>query len=325
VVDDDGATASKQVAITVTTPNQAPQILSFTADPKSGNAPLSVTFTCKAVDLDGYITTYKWDFDGDGQIDRTTTTGEITYTYQRAGIYHAICTVVDDDGAQITSQQVTIEVVFPPKSLIFNVEGSGSWEWGVPESGPNFAYTGLSCWGTNLNGNYNNNENGWIVSSSIDLSNTTNPQLVFWHWYQIEPKCDYGYVEISTDGGESWQTLKSYTGSNESWQKEEIDLSKYKVNNIKIRFRFSSDTSGVYAGWYVDKIEILDLSKNAILYQTSSDVNDKEEGIFLDSELRSEEENKGGGCTINPSANFDLWFLIVFLIPTIRKLLVRVK
>ena len=95
--------------ITVSSLNQAPQISSFTADPERGEAPLSVTFTCQASDTDGSILAYKWDFNGDGEYDRTTTTGKTTYVYQSAGIYNATCTVVDNDGGNATnSTQVVI-------------------------------------------------------------------------------------------------------------------------------------------------------------------------------------------------------------------------
>jgi PKD repeat protein len=114
-VDDQGAVASASVTIEVEeAANQPPQITSFTAYPTSGHAPLTITFTCQATDPDGYITEYRWDFDGDGQIDMITqqniTDGSsVIYTYQTAGTYQATCTVVDDQGA-VASASVTIEV-----------------------------------------------------------------------------------------------------------------------------------------------------------------------------------------------------------------------
>ena len=96
--------------------NDLPQIISFNATPTSGEAPLEVSFTCEATDEDGFISEYKWDFDGDGQFDNTTSTGEITHIYQDAGTYHATCTVVDDEGAQASSEQVSITVSSPSES-----------------------------------------------------------------------------------------------------------------------------------------------------------------------------------------------------------------
>jgi PKD repeat protein len=111
VVDDQGAVASASVTIEVEeAANQPPQITSLTANPTSGYAPLTVTFTCQATDPDGYVTAFRWDFDGDGQIDMTTDhSGYATYTYQTAGTYQATCMAVDDQGA-VASASVTIEV-----------------------------------------------------------------------------------------------------------------------------------------------------------------------------------------------------------------------
>ncbi len=89
--------------------NKAPQINSFTADPTSGEAPLTVEFSCQASDPDGSITTYKWDFDGDGNIDETTDTGTVIHSYETAGTYTAKVTVVDDNNTAASSQ-ITITV-----------------------------------------------------------------------------------------------------------------------------------------------------------------------------------------------------------------------
>ncbi len=89
--------------------NQSPEITSFSAEPTSGQAPLDVTFTCSASDPDGHIPQYKWDFDGDGSVDQTTTDNTITHTYNNAGTYNATVTVVDDEGAS-TSRAITITI-----------------------------------------------------------------------------------------------------------------------------------------------------------------------------------------------------------------------
>ena len=57
-------------------------------------------------DSDGTISSFKWDLDGDGSVERTTpgpTTStsfaSATWSYSTAGEVTAIVTVVDDDGA----------------------------------------------------------------------------------------------------------------------------------------------------------------------------------------------------------------------------------
>ncbi|MEO2069160.1 MAG: PKD domain-containing protein [Desulfurobacteriaceae bacterium] len=104
-----------------------PEIVSFSATPISGDPPLSVTFTCEATDLDGTITQYKWDFDGDGEIDKTTSTGDTTYTYENPSTYNATCTVVDDNGAESQSKALTITVkYFENLSLVDWMDDDGS-------------------------------------------------------------------------------------------------------------------------------------------------------------------------------------------------------
>ena len=92
------------------TTNQSPVIDSFSASPTSGEAPLTVTFTCTAHDPDGTIASYQWDFDGNGTADTTTATNTTSYTYYTVGTYQAKVTVVDNYGAETTSVPVTITV-----------------------------------------------------------------------------------------------------------------------------------------------------------------------------------------------------------------------
>ena len=52
------------------------------------------------------------------------------------------------------------------------------------------------------------------LASSVDLSTATRPVLRFRHRHQIEDGYDFGYVEVSTDGGSSWNApVATYTGA----------------------------------------------------------------------------------------------------------------
>jgi PKD repeat protein len=99
--------------------NQSPVITSLVANPTTGDAPLTVSFSCEADDLDGSISSYKWDFNGDGITDETTTSGEVSYTYSKPGTYTATVTVVDDEGAY-SSKSVTITVTTSSEVLILS-------------------------------------------------------------------------------------------------------------------------------------------------------------------------------------------------------------
>ncbi|MBI4685798.1 MAG: hypothetical protein HY755_11460 [Nitrospirae bacterium] len=149
--------------------------------------------------------------------------------------------------------------------------GLGRWlvsgyDWGLTTStyrSPTYSLT------DSPSGDYVANTNvSATLANSIDLSASTSPVLTFWHKHDI-PDCDYwdwqkdhGYVEISQDGGSTWSTIKSIACSTQNtWSYEQIDLSSYKTSSVKIRFRLSSDgDENVGDGWYIDDVEIKDLS-----------------------------------------------------------------
>lgn len=85
-------------------PGNEPPIVSASATPTSGTAPLAVAFTANASDPDG-IASFSWNF-GDGQ---TSTAQSPNHTYQSAGTYTATVTVTDNLGAA-ASKSVTITV-----------------------------------------------------------------------------------------------------------------------------------------------------------------------------------------------------------------------
>lgn len=114
-----------------------------------------------------------------------------------------------------------------------------------------------------------------------------NPALRFWHYFNIEPGIDGGFVEISENGGPfkiipSSQFIRNpYTGpmaygtlaipsleafsgsSGEQWIDSYIDLTPYVGSEITVKFRFGSNDSGIgsgeYIGWAVDDIAVVDL------------------------------------------------------------------
>jgi PKD repeat protein len=105
--DEDGATATNDVVVTVGNPpgNKAPSV-EAAADPDSGAAPLNVRFTSQGTDPDGDRLTYEWDFD-DGSAKPATRNARHTYT--AAGTYDATVTVTDPSGASDTAT-VTVTV-----------------------------------------------------------------------------------------------------------------------------------------------------------------------------------------------------------------------
>jgi len=82
----------------------------------TGPATLEVAFTGSGSDPDGTIAQYEWDFEGDGTYDwSSSTTGDVTHTYNSAGIFNATFRVTDNDGL-IDTDSVLISVSGPPIS-----------------------------------------------------------------------------------------------------------------------------------------------------------------------------------------------------------------
>lgn len=118
-----------------------------------------------------------------------------------------------------------------------------------------------NSWADSPIGNYSSNTDASLTSSLINLTGTSNPCLFFWHQYEIAYGSgnDYGWIEISVDGGIHWSQLKSYRGWDSNWKQEIISLNDYKgQSNIKIRFRLINNGPSTEDGWYVDDIGIYD-------------------------------------------------------------------
>ncbi|MEV5559350.1 ThuA domain-containing protein [Nonomuraea wenchangensis] len=89
------------------TDNQHP-VVTATATPATGVAPLQVAFTATAADPEDDPLTYKWNFGVAGAPEPTT--AEASHTYTAPGTYTAVVTVTDDKGASATAQvQVKVD------------------------------------------------------------------------------------------------------------------------------------------------------------------------------------------------------------------------
>lgn len=108
------------VLLTGCTAINSPPVASFTCNPASGGAPLSVSFNASgSYDSDGNIASYQWSF-GDGS---SGSGAELTHTYQNAGSFVAKLTVTDNQGGRDTSSKtITVSVGLSPPAWII-----GTW------------------------------------------------------------------------------------------------------------------------------------------------------------------------------------------------------
>ena len=110
-----------------------------------------------------------------------------------------------------------------------------------------------------------------------DLSGVKSATLKFDNLIDIEEQWDFGMVQVSTDGGETWNSLENentrsdvveegypkikdnvpgFTGTYENWQEEGFDLSQFAGQKVLVAFRYLTDWGTTQGGWYVDNIEI---------------------------------------------------------------------
>jgi subtilisin family serine protease len=136
------------------------------------------------------------------------------------------------------------------------------WQWGEPVTWPSECPAGTNCWGTNLTGNYNNSTGEILTSPVIDLSGVAPGEQLTARWYQanhIEHHgWDQAFAEVSIDGG-AWQVMWQNPPSptvQEPWRELSYDISAAAGSDVQFRWRFNTDSSVNFAGWYIDRIAI---------------------------------------------------------------------
>lgn len=102
-----------------------------------------------------------------------------------------------------------------------------------------------------------NNNSTATMATGVDLSSAINADLSFWVQYHLEPTFDFMYLEVSTNGGTSWQILKTYDQANVAAYTENVSLGGFVgFADVKIRFRFSSDGAYQEDGMWIDDFTI---------------------------------------------------------------------
>jgi hypothetical protein len=126
------------------------------------------------------------------------------------------------------------------------------------------------------------------LTRAFDLSDVDQAQLRFRMWHDLEPNWDYAYFLVSTDGGDTWQSLATehttddnpngnnlgngLTGSSNRWIDETLDLTPYAGNDeVLVRFEVITDDAVSLAGLALD-----DLALDAIGWTDDAETDDGE-------------------------------------------------
>ena len=142
---------------------------------------------------------------------------------------------------------------------------------------PNDPHSGEHLWWSNRGDNSN-----MTLTRAFDLTGLSQATLKAWLWYDIEEDWDYAYIEVTTNGGQTWDILtgqhttdsnpngnsfgQAYTGKSRAsadegpdWVEEEMDLSPYVGQEILLRFEYVTDGAVNHVGFCVDDVAIPEL------------------------------------------------------------------
>ena len=123
-------------------------------------------------------------------------------------------------------------------------------------------------------------EGDTTLTRAFDLSDLQQATLQAWMWYDLEADYDYAYMEISNDGGQTWDILSSgsttktnpsgnsygpaFTGKSGGqeqaiWTHETFDLTPYAGQSVLVRFEVVTDEAVNRPGLCLDDISIPEL------------------------------------------------------------------
>ena len=121
------------------------------------------------------------------------------------------------------------------------------------------------------------------VASPINLSGSIFPVLRFYHYMKSERGYDPGIVQLSRNGGASWEDAgplmfkngysgkipyspfaianqRGYYGDSGEFVDTYVDLRDYIGDDLLFRFRYGSDDENQDEGWYVDEVSVFDMN-----------------------------------------------------------------
>jgi hypothetical protein len=200
--------------------------------------------------------------------------------------YVAVASRVPGKGAAYTRCAVTAGGTTPWDPFLVNAEtfeasnggytATGEWEWGTPTfpTGPNrpIPFSGVKCWGTDLDGPYDNLTTSVLTSPVYNLTGKTHLTLSFHHWMWIESD-DGGQVQVWNAAQNRWDVVEpvggypdrniiilnygpGFNGRQTTWEPVLFPLDPYANQNFQFRFYFKSNYSGYGVGWYVDDVAL---------------------------------------------------------------------
>ena len=149
-------------------------------------------------------------------------------------------------------------------------------------------HSGANAWWSNNDQDYGDQR----LTRTIDVP--TGSDVRFWSWddYTIEDHWDYGFIEVSTDGGSNWTQLvvkdeagnvvstnedpngrladfgnlkNGLTGATDSYRHDWVDLTPYAGKTVQLRLHYFTDAAFQERGWFADDFSVTDGRRHGVV------------------------------------------------------------
>ena len=174
--------------------------------------------------------------------------------------------------ATATAARITAVGAAPPFTGLSDFEAgapgwmvdNGVWEIGVASAGPGACFSGDSCVGTVLGGDYPRGVNSRLISPEVTLPTLAAGEellLRYRQWWSNQVNDD-GHVQVQVyESGvwSEWTTLVTFTGYfRRGWHHARVELSAYAGKQVRLGFWHTDyNDSNQAAGWYIDDVQLV--------------------------------------------------------------------
>jgi hypothetical protein len=153
------------------------------------------------------------------------------------------------------------------------------------------------------------------VTGQNSMKVASGDTLIVWCWYDIETNWDYAYVEISTDGGNTFFSIpgnittnydphgnnrgNGITGSSSGWDQGKFYLNDYVGEEIFLRLHYVTDGYVNEEGFYADDIFPFERYQNVVVLSdaitdTFYQITGQEEGTYYYKARAKDEQDQTG-------------------------------
>jgi len=148
-----------------------------------------------------------------------------------------------------------------PNAQLDDFEGEiADWnftgDWGLNSL---FAHSGDNSIEDSPYAQYPNNSDTWAEwGQSWNLTAFQTASLNFWEKHILEENGDFGYLELSNNGG-PWISLMEVTGIDLDWMPRSISIESFcgpGFDDVRFRFRMVSDDQTNLIGWFIDDLSV---------------------------------------------------------------------